>query len=254
MTPRPGELAFARYAYPPNMLGYCGPDDHRPLLQYATSDVADDRLRDMARDFDGAWPYLRLIAAANGIADPLDARVVEAYWVGNELLEAVAPRDLAATVVARAGRTSVGPEHLADRMRSGAIAHHSFHVLAVYPWLGLLRAGRTEPSLQVLERCLVRWGTVTELLGDEAIVDVVTLAWDGDHLALGASRAEPFTVAIDGYALSDVVVAGEQVALHWDWICDRLSPQAVHELRETTARTLDAVDRTERPAWAAALG
>ena len=43
----------------------------------------------MARCFSGAWPYLELIASANAIADPLDARVLEAYWVGSELLEGI---------------------------------------------------------------------------------------------------------------------------------------------------------------------
>ena len=27
-----GATMFARYAYPPNVLGYCGPDDASPLL------------------------------------------------------------------------------------------------------------------------------------------------------------------------------------------------------------------------------
>ena len=28
----PGPVLFARYAYPPNALGYCGPDDPAALL------------------------------------------------------------------------------------------------------------------------------------------------------------------------------------------------------------------------------
>ena len=44
----------------------------------------DDRgLRALAQQFAGAWPYLELIAPATGLADPLDRRVVEAYWVGS---------------------------------------------------------------------------------------------------------------------------------------------------------------------------
>ena len=44
-----------------------------------------------ARQFDGAWAYLESIARAAGIADPLDERVVEAYWIGNDLLDRVDP-------------------------------------------------------------------------------------------------------------------------------------------------------------------
>ena len=45
----------------------------------------------MAAQFEGAWPYLQLIAASNGIAEPLDPRVVEAYWTGNRLVTRAPP-------------------------------------------------------------------------------------------------------------------------------------------------------------------
>jgi hypothetical protein len=42
-------------------------------------DRADEGLRQLVLKFDGALPYLRLIAHANGVSDPFDRRVVEAY-------------------------------------------------------------------------------------------------------------------------------------------------------------------------------
>jgi len=36
-----GAQLFARYAYPPNVLGYCGPADHLSLFEYGTSGVTD---------------------------------------------------------------------------------------------------------------------------------------------------------------------------------------------------------------------
>ena len=87
-----GALRFAAYAYPPNALGYCGPDASHQLLEQVAAGVDDPDLRRLARGFEGAWPYLELIAGANGIRDPLDPRVVEAYWVGNGLLDRVGPR------------------------------------------------------------------------------------------------------------------------------------------------------------------
>src|SRR4249919_2138534 len=85
----PGPVRFARYAYGPNRLGYCGPDAADELLGEATEGGDLRRIRELARGFEGAWPYLELIARANGIADPLDGRVVEAYWLGNRLLDGV---------------------------------------------------------------------------------------------------------------------------------------------------------------------
>ena len=87
-----GPLLFARYAYPPNALGLCGADVRRTLLEYGAAGESDGGLAELARTFEGAWPYLELIAGANGIYDPLDPRVVEAYWVGNDLLGHVTAR------------------------------------------------------------------------------------------------------------------------------------------------------------------
>src|SRR5690349_16491491 len=89
MTEAAGPLLFARYAYPPNALGLCGADVRHTLLEYGAAGESDEGLAELARTFEGAWPYLELIAGANRIEDPLDVRVVEAYWVGNELLDRV---------------------------------------------------------------------------------------------------------------------------------------------------------------------
>src|SRR6187431_2111543 len=85
-----GPVLFARYAYGPNRFGYCGPDDADELLE-AGAAGQDRVLRALAQRFEGAYPYLALIARSAGIADPLDRRVVEAYWLGNDLLRAVPP-------------------------------------------------------------------------------------------------------------------------------------------------------------------
>ena len=82
----PGPVLFARYAFPPNSHGFCGPADHTGFFEYG----ADDRgLRSMSQQFAGAWPFLELIASATGLDDPLDHRVVGAYWVGSPRLDHV---------------------------------------------------------------------------------------------------------------------------------------------------------------------
>src|ERR1700732_4522480 len=86
---RAGPLMSVRYAYPPNALGYCGPADFAAFREYAVAGVVDRGLVQLAQAFAGAWPYLELIASGCGIGDPLDRRVVEAYWVGNDLLDKV---------------------------------------------------------------------------------------------------------------------------------------------------------------------
>jgi hypothetical protein len=54
---------------------------------------------------------------------------------------------------------------LAAPVPACALPHHSFHVFGVYPWLGLLREGRSVEPLRVLDRCRIRWGQVVQIQG-----------------------------------------------------------------------------------------
>src|SRR5271156_7167157 len=72
-----GPEMFARYAYAPNALGFCGPPLGATLRDGSIEDV-----RTAAMKFSGAWPYLQVLSTMTGIADPLDYRLVESYWLG----------------------------------------------------------------------------------------------------------------------------------------------------------------------------
>jgi hypothetical protein len=248
-----GPLLFARYAYPPNALGYCGADETRTLLEYGAAGVSDGGLVELARTFEGAWPYLSLIAAANRIDDPLDPRVVEAYWVGNELLDRVRAGDLARHVEDRfRGRIGRTWRRVLEAVAAGAVPHHSFHVFAVYPWLGLLRTGVVDQPLHVLDQCRTTPALVRSTDGDGARVLARPLVWNGTSLALGEWAPRDVRWRDDGLSLVAGLRAGDWVSLHWDVVCDRLTPAAAAGLDRVTRRVLAAVDRT--PAAAAAFG
>lgn len=250
-----GPTLFTRFAYPPNSLGYCGTDEHHELLEYGASGVVDGGLRQLARTFEGAWPYLELIAHANGIADPLDARVVDAYWIGNRLAERVPIAMLGDSLTARFRGPAGRDWHRLAESVAGAVPTHAYHVFAVYPWVGLLRGGAVDHPLQVLDRCRIRWGRVEAIDADHAIVSSRQLTWDGRALALGPAAPEYVTVAEHGLALVDRIEPGDWVALHWSWICDRLEPARLRALRRFHARTLDLVNHhLSSPPPAAVLG
>jgi uncharacterized protein DUF6390 len=250
--PVPGPVLFARYAYPPNALGYCGPADSAALLGAADAGATGE-LAHLAARFEGAWPYLQLIAGCNAIDDPLDRRVVEAYWVGNTLLGNVPPQALVTSLTdrfeRRAGRQL---EPIVASVPLGGVAHHSFHVFAVYPWLGLLRAGRVEAALTVLDRCRIRWGEVVEVDGEWATVRSQLLRFDGSRLLLGDEQIETARCGRGGASLAPHLDPGDTVSLHWDWVCDRLTPAALSHLRACTNRNLAAVNALPAPGPAVA--
>ena len=232
MSKAAGPLLFARYAFPPNERGLCGPADRATLRGYALAGRAGPGLVRLASQFTGAWPYLQLIATANGLADPLDTRVVEAYWVGNNLLDNVQGADYGSFLDERFRRPAErGWRPIAASIPAGAVPHHSFHVFCVYPWTGLLRAGRAEPSLQVLDNCRISWGCV--LTAEPLVVSRRPLTWDGRELALG--RPALCQVAA---GLVAGLRPGEWVSLHWNHVCDRLSVAQLRALRVYSARHL----------------
>lgn len=244
----PGPVLFARYAYPPNSLGYCGPGDPSALLEAAADGTDVVGLGHLAARFEGAWPYLQLLAACSGIDDPLDRRVVEAYWVGNSLLARVPDSALTTSLAdrfeQRAGRRF---ESLVSAVPAGGVPQHSFHVFAVYPWLGLLRAGKDGPAMDVLDRCRIRWGRIESVQGDMATVTSRPLTFDGSRLVLGPEQPEVVRRSVEGTGFVGDLRPGDAVSLHWDWVCDRITPTALGWLRYCTNRNLAAVNSLPEP-------
>ncbi|MGZ8562186.1 MAG: DUF6390 family protein, partial [Candidatus Limnocylindria bacterium] len=171
----PGPVLFARYAYPPNRLGLCGPAD-APALHDGAIAGADRELRELARGFEGAYPYLRLIADENAVSDPLDARVVEAYWLGNELTANVRPRALHRDIDHRFRARMTGSDWrwLEEAVGAGSQPVHAFHVLEIFPRAGLLRGG-AGPILDTMDACRIRWGTLVSVHGDQLVVNAPRL-------------------------------------------------------------------------------
>ncbi|HKT04955.1 MAG TPA: DUF6390 family protein [Rugosimonospora sp.] len=255
MTELAGPLLFVRYAYPPNALGYCGPADSTAFREYGLAGTVDQGLVELAQAFSGAWPYLELIAAGTGIADPLDRRVVEAYWVGSGLLDALPLRTIADSLESRF-RPRVGAQfgHLAEGVLAGGVPHHSFHVFGVYPWVGLLGDDRkADKALTVLDRCRIRWGQVISRHGGQAVVRCRPLRWDGRYLSLGEPELETANCSVGG--AGPQLSTGDWVSLHWHWVCDRLTPGQLRALQGYTLRHLDLVNhRVTHRAVEAALG
>jgi hydrogenase maturation factor len=222
-----GPQLFLRFAFMPNRLGYCGAEDHQALLEYGIEGRSDRGLVELAEQFDGAYPYLQLIARANGIADPLDTRVVEAYWLGNELIERVDMGALYASLEERfRGRTK--PEDwrwLAAKAPAGARPHHSFHVLDVFPRVGLMRSGAADHVLRTIEQCRIRWGRVLHAEGPVLQIEVSPLVLRGGKLEFGTRHVEAVARWVDGRGFVNGASEGDWVAVHWGWACDVLSPR-----------------------------
>lgn len=237
---REGALRFARYAFPPNELGYCGPPGAREML--VPGAIAQIEAR--ARRFEGAWVYLEFLAEQLGADDPLSVEVVDAYWIGTDALESV-PSEV---LVERLGERFVGQRGGTwQQASSRALAHHSFQVFEVYPWAGMLVAGLPPgPAVSVLDRCRVRTGLVTAVDGEWVTATTTLLAWSGSALAPSSPGVERSRWAMDGLGLMDAPAVGDVVALHWDWVCDVLTPEQAARIQRLEERVRDAVGLVAR--------
>jgi hypothetical protein len=242
----PGPIRFARYAFGPNRLGYCGPDEAAELFEQATKGREEAVLRTLATKFEGAYPYLELIGRSNGIADPLDARVVEAYWLGSPLLENVRPADLGPSLERRfrSRLRGDGWRWLATKPEAGAVPVHAFHVLDVFPRLGLMRTGETDRALEVMDSCRIRWGRVLERDADWLVVSAVPLELVEGRLRLGQARPERIRGWRDGSGFVGDVIPGDVVSIHWDWACERLDAPRLEALQAWTRFELELANRT----------
>lgn len=229
-----GTEMFARYAYAPNALGYCGPPLAATLRNGSVEDV-----RIAATKFSGAWPYLQVLSKMTGIPDPLDHRLVESYWLGGGVGADLEQNEFVDELLA-----IIGPQarrywsHLSPELAGEAAANHCFHVFAVYPWSRLLGRGLEEHPLSVLNNCRITSGRVLSREGDEVRVLCRELVWDGLALSLCEPSVRRLDLWADGYSAVPDAVAGDAVAMHWGRVCGRLRPEQVRALADATARQL----------------
>lgn len=228
---------FARYAYPPNELGYCGPADSSEVLACVPA-----TLESTARCFEGTWPYFEFIAEHAG-RSPLDPDVVTDYWLSGPLTDALDVQSQGESLLDALARAGGVWAHSPSDLLPGMSPDHNFHVFAVYPWLSLLPRNLSDQPRLVLDRCRIRWGTVVEISGDTACVESASIEWDGDLLRLGPRREETVTVERGPIRLVGDLAPGDTVTLHWDWVCEAIPHERLDYLRRSTAAHLDIANQ-----------
>jgi len=240
-TPLAGQLRFIRYAFMPNQLRYCGGDDNRTMFEYGVEQIVDDGLRPLLRKFTGALPYLQLIARTNGIADPFDDRVVEAYWLGNDLLEHVEVRQLYDSLLERFGSQLQGRtrDWVLGKAPAGARPHHNFHVFDVHS-----RVGQLENTLATMDSCRVSWGKVVRVEGPELVVERPPLLLLDGKLVTGPASQMRAVRQIEARGFADTAAVGDWVSLHWGWVCEVITPRQQANLVRFTDHQLRIANQT----------
>jgi len=235
-----GVRLAARFSLPTNRLRYCGPTEGPPILERAISEGEGlAEARSVIERFESVTPYLNAIARRDG-RDPFDARVVEAYWIGNELLEGFTRAEFRGILDTLQRRGM--PRGIAARLAAGLpetpIPHHAFHV--TYVGVGVV-TGHVPTTLDNMDRCRPSWGRVVRVKGRLAQALRPTLELrDG---VLGWGPPERLYFEVDPRFLPGLQV-DDWVAFHWRWPVVILEPRQLAKLREFTARAFQAASAT----------
>ncbi|MFA6603275.1 MAG: DUF6390 family protein [Patescibacteria group bacterium] len=240
-----GVLRCSRYAFGPNRLHYCGPDANQEILAYINEGATDPGLAALMRGFATMFPYLATIAAANGVRDPFDDRVVEAYWIGNELLENVGKqrlhRHLAENLQMKKKLDARSFELVEDKIAKGAMPHHSFHVLDIWKRTGHLPIAHT---LESMEECRISWGKVLEVDGPNIMIETEPLLLISGKLALGEPAKRQVRRSLEARSDIEQIQPGELVSVHWGVPCEVISEAQAAQLRKYTLQHIALANKT----------
>jgi hypothetical protein len=67
------------------------------------------------------------------------------------------------------------------------------------------------------------------------------LAWTGNQLSLERVERRRLRWRRDGLGLAGELRTGDEVSVHWDWVCERLHPEAATRLERRLQARLRSV-------------
>ena len=243
-----GIFRCSRYAFGPNRLHYCGPDANKTMKEYLDAGESDPTLAAILARFQNLFPYLSHIAEGNALRDPFDDRVVEAYWIGNCLLDAFQPKKYLSLLDALEVKKRTGRERfdqIGRKVVRGGFPHHSFHVLNVWKETNheLLSGG----DWSAIADCIVSWGKVTAVSGP--FIDISTeplLRDEQGRFFFGAPVPRRLTRDLSADIDIDLMRAGDWVSVHWGVACEVLPEATVRRLRAYTLKSIAFANEHDR--------
>ena len=237
---------FLNYSYEPFRLHFCGPQNKKSeqlINDYlAGRKVIVKRIIKMAGEFAGVYPYLKLIAEKNKL-EPLNEKVIEAYWVGNNLLKKVNAEDLKNLIrknfVGSGKLSQAEGEKLAEQVPFRAAAHHSFHVFYIGSVTNTVKlAGK------LLDLCRVSWGRAVSLGSRSIMVNYRSIIVKPHELRL--SQEEAIKEIKWNRKILPKVKENQIVSFHWDMACEILSAEQARNLEKYTLRNIEAVNSLKK--------
>ena len=223
-----GLKRVAQYSLKPHELKICGPKEYyRTLYDWIAGKNKTEtrRIMEILKKRPVAYPYLKLIAASNEIENPFHPRVVEAYWIGNELLENVGQESFKKMI------RDIAPNK-AEKIEKKAFPHHNFHVLCVGSVTGNVSS---RPSS--LQLCCISWSKVEKVKENQITTCGPCLKKSNNEMVLEEESSKKQKLEYDKSTTEDLS-RGDIVAHHWGKVCEKISNDQRTRLTKYTKKAL----------------
>jgi hypothetical protein len=223
----------AAYGLTPNKLGFCGPQkkEHKILYAFLVDEKNEKKAREILFKFEGASAYYDLIAQKNKIKNIFDQKVVEAYWIGNKLLDKISSEDIKKMVREKfISPLLLDKKEAEKRIRKipmYAKPHHSFHVLILGPVAG--RIDLTPINLKDI--CRVGWGKIISVKNNKIEVKYQPLIRKNYQISFG--KAEAKKINWDRNIIPKLEI-GDWISFHWNSAVQILDKENIKNLEKYT--------------------
>lgn len=239
-----GLIRCIRYAFMPNRLHLCGPENQADILEFyakANKHEKTKMIQPILENFETLYPYLKLIARANRQKNPLTEEIIEAYWLGNHNLENVPAAKLYNHIIngIKLNKKISLKEfnNFKKKFNKTALPHHNFHVFSVWRRTGNIKTAHT---LATMDACRISWGKIIKIKPHSLIVETKPLTTDSNGKIMESEKTIEREILnyFEGNILLKNIEMGDCVSLHWGCVCEKLTSRQVINLQKYTELSL----------------
>jgi hypothetical protein len=223
----------ARFSYITNKLEYCGPKDcTKKLHDMIVNGSNRKEVLESLKRFEGLLPYLSVISDK-----PFTFDAVEAYWIGNELLDRCGKEENIKIIenLVKNGLPKFLGKKLIEKLPDGCVPHHSFNVFFV--GVGQL-TGSVATTPENMDKCRISAGRIESIYRDKLKVLTNQVYLEEGKIRLRKVIKE---VSYEKGFLYEIKV-GNHVGIHWDKAVVVLSAEQVNNLKKYTQINIDAIN------------
>ena len=221
------------YSFMPHRLKFNNESD-KIFYDYAQGKGSKEEVKKTLKNSSSFFLYLSLIAKQNK-KNVFDKDVIEAYWIGNSLLDNINEKHIKDMIINEFTKIGLKRDialNLAVNVPKKAVPHHSFHVIHART------LGKTIPSLKNIDNCRISWGKVEGIINNRLFVSYKPLVTKNKIYFGDIIKKE---ITYDPKILNPK--KDDFVSFHWNFALQKLTQEQLNNLKKYTEINVRAMNR-----------